>query len=390
MYAYVDETGNTGAHLLDDDQPLFITAALMTRSDFDARFSVEVAAIAKALGVDEIHANRLGVGRIEEVASDILKVVRKAGPAFFLARVEKRYVIASKIVDTLFDSAENRAVAWHVFNMRSLRLMLVFKIASLLDDGLARSFWDALMEKGEARARAAMAGFCRSLGDRVPGIVDERSREVVSSALEWAVEHPEALEFVHQSKIGRKGHLPNMVGFGNLIAGIERQSDVWKVSVDLITHDRQNEFGPALRFWHGMFANALDEAIELPFGERYVPRKVFGSRFELSMARDSAGLQIVDVVLWLFARTLRGDELPAGCQRLLDYVYSRCRQDDFSFAGVGVAAERMIADLEAVDLPPGRLEEAKALYRESEERRIEAMEAYSRASEASPRDRAGG
>ena len=31
MYAYVDETGNTGNRIFDPDQPLFITAAMMTR-----------------------------------------------------------------------------------------------------------------------------------------------------------------------------------------------------------------------------------------------------------------------------------------------------------------------------------------------------------------------
>jgi hypothetical protein len=35
MYAYVDETGNTGNQIFDPNQPLFITAAMMTRVNFD-------------------------------------------------------------------------------------------------------------------------------------------------------------------------------------------------------------------------------------------------------------------------------------------------------------------------------------------------------------------
>lgn len=127
MYAYVDETGNTGAKLLDEEQPLFITAALLTRGDFDCRFAAEVRAIARSLGSDEVHANQLGVGKIENVSRDLLKVLRKAGPTFCLARVEKRYVIASKIFDTLFDSHENKAVAWHIYNTRPLRMAMVFR-----------------------------------------------------------------------------------------------------------------------------------------------------------------------------------------------------------------------------------------------------------------------
>ena len=328
MYAYVDETGNTGARLFDDDQPLFVTAALLTRSDFDFRFGAEVRAIAGSLGVKEIHANQLGVARLEEIAPAILKVVRKAGPAFFLARVEKRYVLAAKIFDTIFDSAENKAVAWHVYNIRPLRLMMVFKIASVLDDALSQGFWDALMDKSDDRARDKMADFCRALRSRVGLIPDQRSREVVGEALDWASANPEALEFVYQTKISRKTHLPNMVGFGNLLSGIERQSNVWRRPVEVIKHDRQHEFEPALKFWHEMYSNALDDVVQLPLGEKMVLRKVFGSRLEISSAEESAGIQIIDVILWLFARSLRGHVLPDGCQALLNYVYGRAYQDE--------------------------------------------------------------
>jgi Protein of unknown function (DUF3800) len=379
LYAFVDETGNTGAKLLDNDQPLFVTAALLTRSDFDRRFGRQVDAIAASLGVDEIHASELGVARLEEIASALLKVVRKAGPAFFLARVEKRYVLAAKIFDTIFDSAENRAVPWHAYNARPLRLMLVFKIASVLDDALSQAFWDALMTKRSDQARAKMADFCRALRGRVGLIPDQRSRQVVGEALDWAAANPEALEFVHQTKQGRKSHLPNMVGFGNLLSGIERQSNVWGRPVEVIRHDRQHEFEQALKFWHQMYSNAREDVVHLPLGEKMVLRKVFGSRLEISSARDSAGIQVIDVILWLFARSLRGHVLPDRCQGLLDYVYSRAYQDDFSFSGVGAAATEMIEDIETRSLPPSMLDDGQALFAEIEKRRLDEMEAYARA-----------
>ncbi len=248
MFAYIDDTGNSGAKLLDEAQRLFVTAALMTRSDFDRRFAREIGAIAQRLGVDELHASLLGMGRLEEVARDLLAVIRKAGPAFFLARVEKRHVLASKIVDTIFDSHENKAVAWHVYNLRPLRLMLVFKIAAVLDDALAQMFWDALPDPNGGRALKAMTDFCSALRKRVDLVEDARSREIIAGGLDWAVRNPEALEFIHSSKIGRKGHLPNMVGFGNLLGGIEGQSNVWQRPVEVIKHDRRHEFEAALKF----------------------------------------------------------------------------------------------------------------------------------------------
>jgi len=378
LYAYVDETGNTGARLLDDEQPLFVTAALMTRSDFDSRFADDIRKIANSLDAEEIHANKLGIGRLEPIALDILRTVRKSDPSFFLARVEKRYVIASKVFDTIFDSYENKAVPWHVFNVRPLRLIMVFKIASLLDDGIANQFWEALMEANSERAREKMAEFCRTLAHRVSLVPDERSREIISQSLDWAAQNPESLDFVHQTKAGRKSHLPNMVGFGNLLSGIERQSNVWGFPVEVIRHDRQQEFAQSIEFWHKMYSNALPDVVELPLGEKVVLQKVFGSKLEIVSAKDSAGIQIIDVILWLFGRSLRGDNLPKNCQALMDYVFSRAYQDDFSFSGVGAAAGELIEDIENVELPAEAFEKAKALQDELEQKRQDGMSAYAK------------
>ncbi|MCW2392420.1 hypothetical protein M2336_000744 [Sphingobium sp. B1D7B] len=228
MFAYIDETGNTGARLLDEAQPLFMTAALLTRSDFDVRFANDIRAIAQVYGADEIHAAVLGIGRLESIAKDLLKVIRKAGPAFAIARVEKSYVVATKVFDTLFDSFENKAVPWHAYNMPALRMPLVFKIAYILDDRAAVAFIDALMEKNDQRAWSKMADFCRLILPRIVDIPDARSREIVTNALEWAAANPEALQFVHSDKVGRKSHLPNIIGFGNLLGAIEKQSGIWE------------------------------------------------------------------------------------------------------------------------------------------------------------------
>src|SRR5436305_665045 len=156
-----------------------MTAALLARSDFDLRFGEDVRAIARAVGADEMHAAVLGVGRLEDLAKDLLKVIRKAGPAFAIARVEKRYVVATKVFDTLFDAFENKAVPWHAYNIPTLRMPLVFKVAYILDDVAAVAFIDALMDTNDQRAWSKMADFCRLILRRVNDIPDARSREIV-------------------------------------------------------------------------------------------------------------------------------------------------------------------------------------------------------------------
>jgi hypothetical protein len=380
MFAYIDETGNTGAKLLDEAQPLFMTAALLTRSDFDLRFAKDVSALAKLNDADEIHAAELGVGRLENIAKDLLRVIRKAGPAFAIARVEKRYVVAAKVFDTLFDAFENKAVPWHAYNIPALRMPLVFKVAYILDDEAASLFIGALMQKNEHRARSEMAEFCRLILPRVTDIPDARSREIIADALGWAAANPEALQFVHSDKVGRKSHLPNIIGFGNLLGAIEKQSAVWGRPVEVIRHDRQNEFGAGIKFWHEMYSNAREEAVEHPFGGKLVLRRVFGSKLEISDAKASAGIQIVDVVLWLFARAQKVD-LPPNCQAILNYAYGRGFLDDFSFATAEQAATKFVLEAERQPLSAKMIEDGGRLRAEIEARRLAGMEDYARSKE---------
>jgi hypothetical protein len=119
------------------------------------------------------------------------------------------------------------------------------------------------------------------------------------------------------------------------------------------------QFEQSLRFWHQMFANASADPLYLPGGERHILRKVFGSQFVISSAEESAGIQAVDLVLWLFQRVLSGNDLPPASARLMRFVFRRARQHDFSFAGVSNRLEVMFDGLWSRPLSEAQL--AKAL-----------------------------
>ncbi len=74
MYAFVDETGNTGGNLFDEDQPLFLTAALITRSDFDRSKARQCDKIRADANLSGIHATELGGGGIEPIAGPARKL----------------------------------------------------------------------------------------------------------------------------------------------------------------------------------------------------------------------------------------------------------------------------------------------------------------------------
>ena len=103
LWAYVDESGNTGNRIFDPERPLFITAAMATKTNFDLVCSREVAAIARKVGATALHANVLGVARVEVIADDLTRIIKKADARFFFSRLEKSYLAAAKVYDTYFD-----------------------------------------------------------------------------------------------------------------------------------------------------------------------------------------------------------------------------------------------------------------------------------------------
>ena len=227
LYAFVDETGNTGSNLFDEAQPDFFTGALITKTNFDVLYERKIRAICHRNGFDALHASELGFGPIEQAAPEILHLLKKVDARFFISRVEKRYLLATKVYDTFFDSGENPAASWTAYNIRPLKLILCFKVASLLTEDIAREFWSMLMARNETQARSKIPGICDAILERVPSLIDQRSQEIVRETLTWSRNHPDALDIFISGRQAKNGHMPNMVAFVNLLNGLEKFSAKW-------------------------------------------------------------------------------------------------------------------------------------------------------------------
>jgi len=382
MYAYIDETGHTGPNLFDKSQPIFMTGALITKVDFDVLYTSPIRRLAQQLNSDQIHASQLGISELEKIAFNLLKILKKADARFFLVRVEKAYLAATKLFDTLFDSAENLAVPWTLYNLKLLRLLLMFKVSSLLDEELAKQFWISIMNPVKEQAYEGFIEALRELNTRIDALPDQRSQQVVSDAITWAIENPEAIYLHTNSKLVRYGNLPNMVAFGDLLEGIDDQSKAWNRQVKTILHDRQSQIGTTLKYWHELFSNASPKPIKWPGERPYVFQKVAGSNFTLSAAADSVGIQVIDTVLWLFKRLDDKKPLSDGCAKLMDYLLKKTRVSDLSFQNV---YSQLDADLNALmntPLPEEQMEKGRELQRLVEERRQKEMSEYAEKKES--------
>ena len=107
--------------------------------------------------------------------------------------------------------------------------------------------------------------------------------------------------------------------------------------------------------------------------------KAPGSTFRMATEETSAGLQVIDTVLWLLKRMFDGKDFGRNSAELLNWVLRRAYQHDFSFAGVGQTTEQSLAEFMDADLSETRTIEGAKLQSDYEEQRRKAMDDYTRA-----------
>lgn len=384
MWAYVDETGNTGNHIFDEEQPFFVTAAMMTKTNFDLTCARGISAIAAAAGVEALHANKLGMARVETIAPALLRLLKKADAQFFVARLEKRYLAATKVVDTYFDQGENLAVPWHLYWIRHMRLTLTFKLASfVITEEIAQTVWNCVTATSESKSKEHFRAGAVAMLKQMATVKDVRFREVVTEALEWALDNPENFSTYLRDKINRYGHSPNFVAFTLLLDGLDRTSKSWGRRIREIVHDQQSQFEKTIVQWHEVISRPAFQEVE-PYrwpgeDEPISVSKVPGSAFRMSSEEESAGLQVIDVILWLFKRMFDDKDFGPESARLTNWVLRRAYLSDFSFDGVAEAAGekmRVFMDAEFTDEQMAKGAEQSAEFESS---RKKAMAGYARA-----------
>jgi hypothetical protein len=375
IYAFVDESGNTGKNIFDSSQPDYFAGALIAKGDFDIRYTDRIKTIAAKVDATAIHANDLGMAKLETIALDLHALLNGAGTHFFVSRVEKKYLLASKMFDVLFDSGENAGVAWHNYNARPLKIMFAVKLGHIIDEKIGRQFWDLLLTTRESDVRAGLPSLCEAIKSKLDELPDERSREVLAQGLNWVIQHPDCIQFVTEQKLAKKGHFPNLVAFANLMQGLQELSQLWKKKVATITHDEQDEFGALLQTWHELFSNAAPDVIEWA-GERYSLQWAPGSKFVMKPDEASVGIQIADTALWLYSQSLKGKEIPKNCTRLLNLALARGWHNDFSFAGVEKSLLEKYGEILFGPIEPEKLDAAQRMLTMAEGRRLASMEQY--------------
>jgi hypothetical protein len=367
MYFYVDESGHTGGNLFDSNQKILYYGVLSCRVDVDRHAASKLASIRRAAGVSRVHAAELGVDKLSKLAGEFLSIHRALGLGFDVYRVNKPDHAIICFFDQVFDQGMNPAMTWSGY-WTPLRFVLLLKVASLFDEGLARLAWEARIQLNDARACEGLVSVCKELEGRAATLSDARSRELIGSALKWAAQNPEKLHYNAKAKVDQLAVMPNVVGFQFVLAGIASRLKKSRCRATRIVVDQQTQFNRSQKALHDFYVAASGVKFEWATG---LPEPDFSGMPKTALSftdgRMSCGLEIVDVYLWIFRRILEGKSSSDALRRLIRPQIRRGRTDEMSLGAIGDRWSKWFAALP--EPTPEQIQRGKDLMALDESRR---------------------
>ena len=369
MFFYVDESGHTGSNLFDPDQPLLFYGALSSRLNVDVLAKSLLKRARQKAGVKRLHANELGNSGLSRIAEELIRAQKRFSLRFDFYRVNKKDHAAICFFDQIFDQGMNPAVPWSAY-WTPLRYMLLLRVSTLFDEELLRAAWAARITPIDKKAEEILREVCNELLGRISELPDERTQEIVTDALNWAITNTSEIHYNVRKKSDAISVMPNAIGFQHVLIGIAlrvRQSGRKDISVVV---DRQSQFNKAqarTNDWYGRLSGANQ-----PLGPGLPTLDLRGmpnTKISFSSGFDSAGLELVDVYLWIFKRLFEEKDVTPDLYPLIKKQLPVGHTDEISLSAIVRRWEPVFRSMEATELTEEQLMEGRKLMEADEMKR---------------------
>ena len=187
----------------------------------------------------------------------------------------------------------------------------------------------------------------------------------------WASKNPDAIGYNVDRQEDIKQISPNIIGFQFVMHGIAKRILQRGKRASRIVVDRQSEFNKAQKTLSEFFAAA--SGIEGATGPG-MPKVSFSGMpktpIEFAAGTDSAGLELVDVYLWIFKRLIDGKDMAAELMPLVQAQRTRVNTDEVSLRAIESRWERHFAERPPLDdMTQAQLESARKIMDMEEQRR---------------------
>lgn len=323
-YVYADESGNSGRDIFSEQSPIYYQGAIFSVGKIDEIVAPVIQQYCEKYNLERLHGYDLGEAKVNEVCVELLKSLNGIPWKFHHTTIEKRYIAPTKFVDTVFDCYDNPAVHPLWYTTELFRHTLCILIDEMMEGGLDKDFWHFYL----ADDVDGLIEICKILVERVPHIFDKRACEVVSDGLAYAIENPDIFTLISEKgKSAYKKQTPNIVAFSSLLTATHRFCKEFGVSVSELIHDQSDEFKGTMREYHRMFFGVDYEDDEFGGISKFKEVEYELGSFKLESSKNSYGLQVADLFLWLVQRKVNDESLQLTKAIILDnsdgYAISR-------------------------------------------------------------------
>jgi hypothetical protein len=354
---YIDESGNSGNNIFDENQTSFFSFGVISRADLAV--IEKCRQLRDMLQVKELHGNELGLGKISDISSDLLDLVRENDLHFICSEINKIYFGKMKFFDVIFDSGTNPGVdAIHCFS-KPLKYVLMIGFADLVTPGELKQFWAAYGKRNISLFRGLMEDMARRVSLYS---ADKRAKELLYDCYLGAAAKPD--QVLGSGLIDWDS--PNVTSVIMFIHELHKVFDGSGVRVDEVVHDSQQQFGLSIEDAYRVLHHVRVIWNIADFTHKQV--KVFSPNFYTCESGLCDGLQLADIFLYLHKKSLSVD-LKGGAKTLYSMINSRMRCLYMTRDGLWAEAYAMIFDLYSRRLKPTDLVRGVELMEEIESKR---------------------
>jgi hypothetical protein len=353
MYFHIDESGNTGNNLFDQNQPQLSYGVLSCKTNIDVLGKPYHAKMLKELGVTELHANDLGVGKLTQISELLCSLQLKMKfdfDYFFIAKPDFALVC---FFEAVFDQGLNEAVKWDAY-WTPLRYPLIFNLSVLFDEVLLKESWRLCKHKRINTQEQPIIKLLTTLLKRLSkSALDDRSKEIIEDALKFGVAHPLKLDF---GVADEKMLSPNTIGFQFVVSCMGRRLKKYskgkkkKKEATNITVDEQTQFNKSQieTHKHALLIGKGIRGAEKEIKNQYLSHPMFHDlqqsdlqhtftpqqKITIKRSDESIELQIVDIYLWITNKIIKGDALSSELKSVGSLFLPKSYSDGISIKGL--------------------------------------------------------
>lgn len=335
MHYFIDESGQTGPNLFDENQPTLIYGVLGSNTNIDNIELPEFDLAKRKLGgVERIHANEIGFSGIIAILDELKSIRNKLDITFDFFYVHKPDFSLVSFFDQVFDQGLNPAVPWSSY-WTPIRYVLLSKVAALFDYEMMKLSWEARIELNFEKSIEKLHIVFEKILSRIDYLPDERSRNIISDAIKWGLKNSEQLHYHCHSKLEINNITPNIIGFQYVMLGIANRASLG-IDIESIVVDKQIQFNKSQKRLADYYKAARQKnAYHLGPGLPELDlSNIPNTELEFKNNKNSNGLQLVDIFLWITKNLFADKPIPNELYSFMESYLDTSFTDGLSLTGL--------------------------------------------------------